>query len=279
MINNLSQHFLQEHPRESAKVLEGFPADELVSYFALHDDELVANVLRYFLPGSAVACLLGMETGNAADILDKLGIDTAARLLRRMKGHDQVTLLNALPAGYAYRLRSVLRYPAGTVGQYMSPNVFTAADTMLASDVIMTARHATSELQGDIFIIGDAQRLVGLIDVKHLVFADPGIEVSKLMRLPDVVLNARSNLDYVKDNPKWRFKEILPVVDHNNVFVGVLKRSVMFEALSGDHNPGHVEETFMDTVMEVADLFWEVCMNIVIPKSDARLKDRKDERI
>ncbi len=279
MINNLSRHFLQEHPRESAKVLENFPANELVGYFATHPDDMVATVLRYFLPGSAVACLLGMESRRAADILEQLGMDTAARLLRRMKGHDQVTLLNALSASYAYRLRAVLRYPAGTVGQYMSPNIFSAAETMISSEIIGAARLTTSELQGDIFIIGEAQKLVGLIDVKQLVFADPTVEASKLMRQPDVVLNARSNIDYVKDNPKWRFKEILPVVDHNNVFVGVLKRSVMFEALAGDNNPDRVEETFMDTVMEVADLFWDICINIVMPKSDMRQEDRKNERI
>jgi magnesium transporter len=277
-INNLSRHFLQEHPRESAKVLENFPADELVPYFAIHEDDLVANVLRYFLPGSAVGCLLDMEPQRAAEILEQLGVDTAARLLRRMNVRDQATLLGAVSAGFAYRLRTILRYPAGTVGQYMSPNVFTAADTMLASDLIKSARTTTTELQGDIFITGDAQRLVGLIDVKNLVLADPTVEVSKLMHIPDLVLNARTNLDYVKDHPKWRFKEILPVVDHNNVFVGVLKRSIMFDALAGDQNLERVEETFMDTVMQVADLFWDICTDIVLPKSDNRPEERTHER-
>lgn len=274
-INNLSCHFLQEHPRESAKVLENFAADELVDYFAQHDDNLVANVLRYFLPASAVNCLLGMEMKRAAGILEQLGVDTAARLLRRMKAHDQVTILSVVSAAFAYRLRSILRYPAGTVGQYMSPNVFSAADTMLAGDVIAAARHASSEIQGDIFILGESHRLVGLIDVKHLMFAEPGADVTGLMRIPDVVLNARTNLVYVKDNPKWRFKEALPVVDHNNVFVGVLKRSIMFEALSGDHNPDRAEETIMDTVMQVADLFWDICTDIMLPKSEEQSRGRK----
>lgn len=277
MINNLSRHFLQEHPRESAKVLENFSADELANYFAQHDDDLVANVLRYFLPASAVNSLLGLDMKRAANILEQLGTDTAARLLRRMKAHDQVTMLSSLSAGFAYRLRSILRYPAGTVGQYMSPDVFTTADTMLVSDVIAAARHASSEIQGDIFILGESHRLVGLVDIKHLMFAESHVDIARLLRIPDVVLNARTNLAYVKDNPKWRFKEALPVVDHNNVFTGVLKRSIMFEALAGDHNPDRPEETFMDTVMQVADLFWDICTDIVLPKSEERPQGRKHD--
>lgn len=277
-INNLSRHFLEEHPRESAKVLENFASDELVDFLEKYSDETVASLIRYLMPATAVACLSGMKCAKAATILEQLGVDNAARLLRRMKNKDQLALLGSVSGSYAMRLKSILRYPAGTVGQHMSPNVFFAAENMLASDVFSAARHATSEMQGDIFIINDAQHLVGLVDVKNLVFADQGLEINEIMRIPDAVLNARTNLEYVKDHPKWRFKEALPVVDHNNIFVGVLKRSVMFEALSGDQNLSRSEETFMDTVMEVADLFWDICTNIVLPKSDNRTEGRKDER-
>jgi len=277
-INNLSRHFLEEHPRESAKVLENFASDELVDFLEKYSDEIVASVIRYLMPATAVACLSGMKDTKAATILEQLGVDNAARLLRRMKNKDQMALLGSVSGSYAMRLKSILRYPAGTVGQHMSPNVFIAAENMLASDVFSAARNSTSEMQGDIFIINDAQRLVGLVDVKNLVFADPGLEINEIMHIPDAVLNARINLEYVKDHPKWRFKEALPVVDHNNIFVGVLKRSVMFEALSGDQNLNRSEETFMDTVMEVADLFWNICTDIVLPKSDNRTEGRKDER-
>ena len=278
IINNLSRHFLEERPRESAKVLEHFASDELAVFLEKHPDELVASVVRYLMPGSAVACLLGMDVKKSAGLLEHLGVDTAARFLRRMNSKEQLVLLNEVSGGYANRLKSILRYPAGTVGQYMSPNIFIASETMLASEVISAARNTSSELQGDIYIVTDAQTLAGLVDVKNLIFTNQELKISEVMKIPDAVLNARTNLDYVKDHPKWRFKEALPVLDHNNIFVGALKRSVMFEALSGDQNLGRSEETFMDTVMEVADLFWDICTDIVLPKSETRPEGRKDAR-
>jgi len=277
-INNLSEYFLQEHPRESAQVLEHFPSDILVRYFEVLPVAVVANLIRYFLPSQAVACLGGMEIGRAASVIEQLGTDSSARLLRRMKGRDQVTLLNAVSSGYAQRLRSVLRYPLGTVGQHMSPNIFIALASMLASEAINAARSASSELHGDIFIVDNDQRLVGVIDVKNLVFASPEIEVNKIMNIPDMVLNARTNLDSVKDHPKWQFKEALPVVDHKNIFVGILKRSVMFDALSTDQNQNRRDDNVMDTMMEVADLFWDICTNIVLPQTETRAEGRQDDR-
>lgn len=277
-INNLSQHFLQSHPRESAKVLQDFPADDLVSYLNETPDTVVANIIRYFLPGTAIACLIGMEVSRAAAILEKLGIDNAARLLRNMKTSHRQRLLDASSSAYAYRLRSVLRYPNGTVGQYMSPNIFIASEDMVASQIFEAARAASSELQGDIFIVNDRQHLTGIVDIKSLVFADPQTEVNKIMKIPDVVFNARANLKYVQDNPKWKFKEALPVVDHNNVFVGILKRTVMQDAVDSEHGQADEDESFMETMMEVVELFWDICTGLLIPKSDTNTAGRSDDR-
>lgn len=263
-VQNLSRHFLEDHPLESAKVLETFPVDGLAGYFELLPIPVVANLLRYFLAPQAVACLLQMPLQRSASVIEHLGVDVAARFLRRMDGKDQLQLLNAVSGGFSARLRAVLRYPLGTVGQHMSPNIFLASETMIASEVFGAARNATSEIHGDIFIVDANQRLVGLVDVKNLVFADAATKVQQIMRSPDVVLNARTSIEQVKDHPKWQFREVLPVADHHT-FVGVLKRSVLQDVVAGDQFQARKDVTVMDTLFEVADIFWEICINIVLP--------------
>jgi len=275
---NLSEHFLQTHPRESAKVLEDFPADELAEYLQHLPNSTITGILRYFLPEHAIACLVRMEASQSAQILELMGVDAAARLLRNMHNIQRQNLLNALSTGFAYRLKTILRYPNGTVGQYMSPNIFMVRDDMLPAEIFDAARNATSELLGDIFIVNDIQHLVGIIDIKSLVFADQASEVKKIMRRPDVVLNARANLDYIKDNPKWQYCEALPVVDHNNVLVGILKRSVMQEAVTGHEGHNKEDEGIVETVMDVAELFWDLCIGLIVPKVDASREGLKDDR-
>ncbi|MEX2354213.1 MAG: hypothetical protein WD709_08500, partial [Gammaproteobacteria bacterium] len=103
-------------------------------------------------------------------------------------------------------------------------------------------------------------------------------EVKKIMRRPDVILNARTNLDYVKDNPKWQFNDALPVVDHNNIFVGILKRSVMQDAVLAGQGRAHQDESFMETVIEVAELFWDLCIGLILPKGEISKDGQKNDR-
>jgi len=276
--SNLSEHFLQTHPRESAKVLEDFPADELAVYLQHLPNTTITGILRYFLPVHAIACLVRMEASRSAQILELLGIDAAARLLRNMHNIQRQKLLDALSTGFAYRLKTILRYPNGTVGQHMSPNIFMVRDAMLPAEIFDAARNATSELLGDIFIVNEIQHLVGIIDIKSLVFANQASEVKKIMRRPDVVLNARANLDYIKDNPKWQYCEALPVVDHNNLLVGILKRSVMHEAITGNESQNKDDENFIETVIDVAELFWDLCIGLIVPKGEANREGLKDDR-
>jgi predicted transcriptional regulator len=119
---------------------------------------------------------------------------------------------------------------------------------------------------------------VGVVDVKSLVLASADEEVQQIMKIPDTVLNVRTNLEYVKDNPRWRFKEVLPVVDQKNVFVGVLKRSVLNEVLSGSQLQQDDGIDLMETVIDVADLFWEVCFSFIQQNTESSPRGNVHDR-
>ncbi len=276
-LNNLSLHFLEKHPRESAKALQDFPAAELAEYFSALPDPVTANILACFIPADAIACLAKMEVSRAGRILEQMGVDVAARLLRSMQQEMQAGLIAAVSPGYAHRLKSVLRYPNGTVGQYMSPNIFVVSQDMHASEIFSAARNATSELQGEIFIVDDKQHLVGLIDIKTLISADPREEVQHLMISPEPAINARTNIDYVKEHPAWQDREALPVIDHNYMFVGVLKRKVMNEVLKITVDQDKEQTDLPGMLMTVVEMFWEIYAGLITPKYDVERQGREND--
>ncbi|MGK0298435.1 MAG: magnesium transporter [Gammaproteobacteria bacterium] len=269
--NQLSIYFLEEHPRESAKILEKYSSDELLAFFVNLSDLQVANLIRYLFPDLAVACLIVLPKERSAAILEQLGVDGASKLLSRISVNQQNEIINSMSRSVSHNLKQILKYPIGTIGHYMSPNIFIASEDMLVGEVINLAKTANSEILGDIFIIDDQQILVGVVDVKSLVFADASDEIQQLMKIPDTVFNVRTNLEYVKDNLRWRFKEVLPVVDQKNIFVGVLRRSIMNDILTGDQAKQD-EIGIMETVIDIADLFWEVCFSFINPNSEPHTK-------
>jgi magnesium transporter len=276
-LDKLSQFFIQEHPSETAKILERNNVDEVVAFNALLDHEHVAKIFKYMSPELTLNCLIATKNEDAAKILEYFEVEIAARYLGKMPGEKRASILNEMNNTVSHRLRQVLKYPAGTIGQYMSPNIYIASREMTVQEVIDTVRKTESELLSEVFVIDESHILCGVVDIKKLLLADPASMVSQHMVCPDVVLNVRTNLEYAKNNPIWRYKEILPVTDQKNIFVGVLKRSTLVEKISNDHQDKN-EAPLMETVVEVADLFWEICSNIIFPKSESNTKGRSNDR-
>jgi len=271
-LNNLSLHFLEKHPRESAKALQGFAAEELAGYLSEIPEHVAANILSCLVTPEAVTCLVNMEVVKAGGILERMGTDAAARLLRSMQEKERARMINCVTPGYAYRLKSVLRYPSGTVGQYMSPNIFVVSENMLAGEVLDAARNATSELQSEIFIVNDKQHIAGMLDVRTLIAGNPAEEIRQLMVPPEFVLNARTNIAYIKDHPAWQRSTALPVIDHKNVFVGVLKKEVIDEILNKDYGLSQQETGFLENLMIVMETLWEIYAGLINPGYESERK-------
>ena len=277
-IDKLSLYFVQEHPRETAKILGSYSANEAQEFLESISHENAAVIIRYMPPEQALECLNIAEANQAAEILQCLEIEISARLLGRLKNDTRSGILNKMTPTISHRLRQLLRYPVGTLGRLISPDIFIANQDMNVQAVIESARSSKSELLSDIFVIDDSYALCGLVTLRELLLADPELKISQIMGKPDTVLNVRANPDYVKDNPIWQTREVLPVTDHKNLFVGVIKRSSLFEMLSSKYYHEKKDVPLMETVVEVADLFWEICSDMIFPKGDDKARGQNNDR-
>ena len=275
--SNLTIYFVEHHPREAALVLSSYSAEEIQEFLNQLPEKLIISLIRYLYPDLAVTCLIEMSSEQSAIILEQLGVDDAAKLLSRMKIKNQNKILASMSMVMSNRMTTVLRYPVGTIGHYMSPGVFIVLEDMPVSEVIHSAKNTNNEVLADIFIVNDQNILVGVVDMKDLMFADPDDTAQQLMKVPDIVLNVRSYIDHIKDNPRWRYKEALPVKDQKNAFVGVLKRSKLNDEVSNEKITTENNLDLMESVIEIADLFWEVCFSFMQPSERSSTKGTKND--
>ena len=94
--------------------------------------------------------------------------------------------------------------------------------------------------------------------------------MGSIMKKPDTVFNARASLGQIRDHPKWLHKEVLPVIDHSSVFIGVLRRSIMLDALETGQDPYGEKETVTGALLDIAELFWDACANLLVPDIDRK---------
>ena len=276
-INSISLHFLQEHPKDAARALEQFEPVQLASFLQQVPVRTAATVIKYLVPSVTSECLKNMDIDKSSQILMKLGVERAALLLRRMKTGFQVQFIRAMTPVFANMTRLVLRYPAGTVGHVMNPNVLTVHEDMTVKEVTGVIRNSEELLLNEIFVTGDKQELCGIVDIRQLMTNDDKQSMKKIMHTPGQSIPARSALDSLRDHSDWNLKENIPVVDHLGEFIGVLDRRTIHESLFGKVTAAQ-DDDLGRTAMDLAELFWYACAHLLAQDYQNVTKDQNDER-
>jgi magnesium transporter len=272
-IESLSLHFLRDHPRDAARTLEKFEVDALSAYLAQLPVKSAAGVVQYIVPTIASVCLESMPHERAAAIIMHLDIERAAALLRRIQEVNREKLIRATSTIFANMVRLVMRYPEGTIGQVMDPDIFTVHQDMRVTEVITAVRNAEKQLQHEIFVINDRLRPVGIVAVKQLLISGGKEMMKNIMHPVGTTLAARTSLSVVQNSVEWEHRDSIPVVDHQNVLIGLLHRRSL---LTGTENKS--SEEYATTALAVAELFWDTCAHLLLPMQNNDNKGAQDER-
>jgi magnesium transporter len=270
-------HFLKEHPKDAARTLEEVDPEALALYLESVPAKTAANVIKYIVPSISAECLKLMAIDKSSQIVMLLGVERASLLLRRMKSGIRVQFIRAMSPVFSNMTRLVLRYPEGTVGQVMNPNVFTVHQDMTVNQVINVIKNTSQLLHNEIFITNDKQQLAGIVDARVLLTADGNQAMKTIMKPPGKSIPARASLDSIKNYPEWHYKENFPVIDHMGIFIGVLSRSSIHEVLEDEEKLQNQDE-FTSTALAVAELFWDACSDLLAPGHENIKKGHQDER-
>ena len=276
-VNSISLYFLEEHPKDAARTLEQFDPASLAEYMASVPAKTAANVIKYIVPSISTECLKLMAIDKSSQIIMHLGVERASLLLRRMTGGIRDQFIHAMSPVFSNMTRLVLRYPEGTVGQVMNPNIFSVHQNMTVNEVINVIRNLNQLWHNEIFITDDKQQLAGVVEVRQLLITDGNQSMKMIMKSPGESIPARTRLESVKNKPEWHYRENFPVIDHMGVFIGVLSRTSVHEVMA-DTQAISEQEELTGTAMAIAELFWDACADMLTPDYDNSKKDHQDER-
>jgi magnesium transporter len=144
--------------RRAAKTLKELPPDLLPDILALIDDERVARLIARADPDEAVTFI---------DSLPEARRETVMALLDP-KQRDEV--------------RELISYPEGTVGRIMNTDLLALPPTTTAQGAIDKIRER-GELEAFfyLYVVDDANKLVGVVPIRNLVIAPPDRTLNEMM--------------------------------------------------------------------------------------------------
>jgi magnesium transporter len=254
-MQRLSKEFIKEHPVDAARILEQLATDDIVKFLIDFSPDLAAKVSIFMPPLMASKCLGNLDNKNAAAIIEKLTVEVATVLLRRVEESKRLAILEVLPDDIMKLLSLVLKYPENTAGALMDPQVFTLFDDISVKEAIKDIRINPEHVFYHIPVINREQAFLGLINIRELMISEPESRVASVMHTGIGSLSPNANRETILAHPDWRIYHELPVVDQTGIFLGLISYQVV-RRLENEVQKSIRSAPLADAGKALGELYW-----------------------
>ena len=257
----LTLAFVSSHPADAARVLEALPAVDAADLFETLPARALAPVLTAMLSPAAARIIAVLDDRVALGLLAAAGVQAAVAILRHIPEPRRSRLIEGLSTATALASRLLLGYPEDTVGAWVNPETIALAPEVTAADALARVRSENDLEAGEIYVVGNEQILLGLIDLQVLLRAPPATALSALMRPAIASLPALMPLSGAAAHKAWRRTSVLPVVERGMRLVGVLHATQLAQASgSGVRRAEAGEDTLLGLV---ARGYWDTVSGLL----------------
>jgi magnesium transporter len=162
--------------------------------------------------------------------------DTLTELLELLDPDDRVHLFAELPAEFAKALREqlspkeqaltdrLLEFPAESAGRIMSPEFLSLSSAMRADEALARVRQKGRDVETAFVlpVTDDENRLLGMVTLTDLVYAEPDVLVREFMESEYPVVHSDEDQELVARLMQSADLLAIPVVDGENRLLGLV---------------------------------------------------------
>jgi magnesium transporter len=181
-----------------------------------------AAILKSMTPYSAVKCFENIGAVAAASFLEKFPFQIVMSLLRLTDTEFRREILGHLDSELSTLVKRKLNYPEGSAGALADPYVLTLPEDISIAQAMVMMKTRKTEMSYYLFILNRDHVLTGVIDLRDIMFSDPEALISDIMKTDLIKISSQLGLRAIADHPGWNNCHTLPVVENDDVFMGVL---------------------------------------------------------
>ncbi|MFA5787167.1 MAG: CBS domain-containing protein [Actinomycetota bacterium] len=212
------------HPADLAEIAAALPPGEGAGLLAGLEDEVAADTLEEMSPEVQVRMLEALGPERAVQLLEEMSPDDAADLLQDLPREEAEALLARMDPKEAEDIHELLGYEEESAGGLMTTEVFSVLADETAQGLIerLRARAPDEEAAYYLYVVDEAERLVGVMSLRDLVVAPGEARVAAFMRADPISVRADEDKKEVVEAIMKYNLLALPVVDDQERLVGVV---------------------------------------------------------
>ncbi len=244
----LADELIRKHSDRAASVLERLGSQQAVALLSRLDPQRSAAVFQRMSPPLAADVLRAFEIPRIAQVLQALPLDVASRLARRLPEEQQTAALDRIDARRARALRSLGRFPEGSAGALMDPEVLALPEDFSAREALDHIRENPDHARYNVYVVDREHRLVGVVNLREILLARPQARLADFMTRQPKRLEGHADRSVVIGHPGWREVHSLPVVDDQGAYLGAIRYRTL-RALEDQLLGGKAEDADASTAL------------------------------
>ncbi len=240
-----AEEYLDTHQDEWEAIAETDPGSAADILEAL-DEEDAADLLRDLDLDDGADVLDEMRAPAAADVIEEMRPERAAELIAEMETHQAVDLLAALEdemrdAVHAalepdvrLAINRLLVYPEDSAGGLMTVDYASLPVGITSGEAIEALRRLHEEIGSNltyVYVVDLQGKLAGVAPFRELVFARPGTGLDEIMLRDPISVTVDTDREIVAELIQRYHLISLPVTDHQQHLVGIVKVDEAMEAV------------------------------------------------
>ena len=215
---------LELHYADVAEILDALSNEEAKYIYFLVDEDTQADILMELDEDVRDRFLASLTTKEIADQLENLDSDDAADILGELSDEQIHEVISQMEDDEAAEdIVDLLNYDENTAGGLMQKEFIQANVNWTVDRAIVELRRQAEDVEKvyNIYVVDDLNKLVGLLSLKRVLFANPKTIISEIYQSKNVISVKTSDSDeeVAKIMEKYDLVAI-PVVDFQNKLVG-----------------------------------------------------------
>lgn len=220
----VKDNVLEMHYADVAEILDALSNEEAKYIYFLVDEDTQADILMELDEDVRDRFLASLTTKEIADQLENLDSDDAADILGELSDEQIHEVISQMEDDEAAEdIVDLLNYDENTAGGLMQKEFIQANVNWTVDRAIVELRRQAEDVEKvyNIYVVDDLNKLVGLLSLKRVLFANPKTIISEIYQSKNVISLKTSDSDeeVAKIMEKYDLVAI-PVVDFQNKLVG-----------------------------------------------------------
>lgn len=220
-------------PAEAAVILEQLSGDDLAEVVSGMESDVVSGAIEYATAATRTEIARHLDAETLTETLESIPDDIAADMVQEMGEQAAADAMDSLSDERRGEIEQLLSYGDETAGGRMTGQVITVAPDLTAGGAIQQLRDSQADASKPfyLYVTTPDRSLLGVLNVRALITAQPDIPVKDLMTADVISVEAETDQEEAAHILQRHNLLALPVVNRVGHLLGTITSDDLIDVL------------------------------------------------